>query len=604
MSRHQSKSLFTAIVKVLLITALVPVIVFGAYMFIIDSRMIKAELFDKQSFMNMTVENTVRSFFGKKRGLLRSFLNFHYVYAKHPGINRGDLQSMMGMYPQDINAIAFMDNKGVIRNAIGNLNLTTGRNGELNAIKYLSLNKGEDYIGVIKTESGGRHSIVISVPYMENKKVQGVLIARISLAEMVESLEDIFVEGMFYGIFTTDGNVIASSTPVTEDIVNALKSMNGKRSVEAKFSDGKKHLITTSVISATGWIVYVQQPSQTWTRIISKNSESVYIVLGMIVGVIIFVLLLSKVAIKPIVQPMKLLEDAAAALSKGQYDYLPKIDKIPDNEVGDLFSAFIKMSQSLKEQREDILKAEKNLSDTNAILERKVEERTRALGRATDALVKKERLAAIGELASIISHEIRNPLAVISNSSKLIKAIVGEENPKLQKQFNIIDSEVRQANRIVEEVLGYARDRKQILTEVDLNTYVKELIATQPVPENIKVETLLDEQSAVIKIDAEEMKQALRNLIGNAVEVMPSGGTLNIGTKVGKKVVCICISDEGVGMGEDTLLKIFTPFFTTKARGTGLGLAVVKKAVGNNKGKMFVESEKGSGTKFKIYLRR
>jgi len=236
--------------------------------------------------------------------------------------------------------------------------------------------------------------------------------------------------------------------------------------------------------------------------------------------------------------------------------------------------------------------------------EQKMAEHSGMFVKTADERVKKERLAAIGEMASIISHEIRNPLAVISNSAKLIRAITGEDNPKLQRQFSIIDNEVRQANRIVEEVLGYARNRKQILSRVRINDYMKEVALSQSLPSNIRLEQHYCAENPVISVDAEEMKLAFRNIIANAVDVMPSGGVLCVGTRCGKKAVEISIKDEGIGMGEETRLKLFTPFFTTKARGTGLGLAVVKKAVQNNRGKVFVESEKGEGTLFKIYLKR
>ena len=239
----------------------------------------------------------------------------------------------------------------------------------------------------------------------------------------------------------------------------------------------------------------------------------------------------------------------------------------------------------------------------NQDLEKRVEDRTRQLKTATNELVKAERLAAIGQMASIISHEIRNPLAVISNATRLIKTLVKPTDQKLNKQFNIIEDEIRQANSIISEVLGYARTRDMIFTTVEVNSYLRELVLSYPVPSHISVQENLDQESARIKVDAEEIKQALRNLIANAIEAMPTGGTLTVGSQVGKRLVCIYIQDTGAGISEEVRKEMFSPFFTTKARGTGLGLAVVRKAIARHKGKLFIKSELGRGSCFRIYVR-
>ena len=261
------------------------------------------------------------------------------------------------------------------------------------------------------------------------------------------------------------------------------------------------------------------------------------------------------------------------------------------------------MSQTLSKRQKELISAQQTLSQMNQVLEKRVEERTRELKQATNELVRTERLAAIGQMASIISHEIRNPLAVISNATRLIKTILKPTDPKIVKQFSIIEDEIRQANGIISEVLGYARTREMILSLVDVNSYLRELITSYPMPSAVSVVDELDPETVRIKVDVEEMKQALRNVISNAVESMPMGGTLTIGSQVGRRLVCIYIKDTGSGVSEEVRKEMFTPFFTTKARGTGLGLAVVRKAITRHKGKLFIKSELGKGTSFRIYLK-
>ena len=277
--------------------------------------------------------------------------------------------------------------------------------------------------------------------------------------------------------------------------------------------------------------------------------------------------------------------------------------EIPNNEIGELASAFVDMSTALHMRRQELIRAQAELAQVNQALEKRVEERTRELKNASSELVKAERLAAIGQMASIISHEIRNPLAVISNATRLIKMLVTSPDPKLTKQFGIIDAEIKQANSIISEVLGYARTRDLILTTVDLNSYLRELLLSYPFIPGITLKEELDAESVRIKVDAEEIKQAIRNVVSNAIEAMPNGGTLTVGTKVGKRLVCIYIADQGPGITDEVRRKMFAPFFTTKARGTGLGLAVVGKAISRHKGKLFIQSKPGKGTCFQIYLK-
>ena len=265
------------------------------------------------------------------------------------------------------------------------------------------------------------------------------------------------------------------------------------------------------------------------------------------------------------------------------------------------------MMDSLKLKTEKILVVQKDLENANQTLETKVEARTRELKSVLDELIKKERLVTIGQMASIVSHEIRNPLAVIKNSAYLIKTKIDNldiEDPKVERHLSIIDSEIKQANDIISEILGFARTRDLQLNPNNINAYLRDIISSSIVPDNVEIMDEISEQDAKVNIDAEEIKQAIRNLIGNAVEILAEKdtGKIVVSTKIKANAVKISISDNGPGMDEETKEKIFTPFFTTKARGTGLGLAVVKKAINRHNGKIKVLSKLGKGSIFNIYL--
>jgi signal transduction histidine kinase len=276
-----------------------------------------------------------------------------------------------------------------------------------------------------------------------------------------------------------------------------------------------------------------------------------------------------------------------------------------DNEIGDLSIRLARMLDTIKIKFDLLSEQQHDLEELNQSLELRVGSRTKELKTALNELIKKERLAAIGQMASIVSHEIKNPLAVISNSVYLIKARLGDNiEPKVLKNINVIEGEIKQANGIIEEILGYARSREQILSIVDLTLYVKEILSSYPIPNNIKIETSFHAEPLYIKIDTEEMKQAIRNIMGNAFEVMQEGGTFVVKTKLENGKALVSFRDTGPGIPSEIQTKIFTPFFTTKARGTGLGLAVVRKVATRNKAEIILNSIVGKGTKITLLFNK
>ena len=306
-----------------------------------------------------------------------------------------------------------------------------------------------------------------------------------------------------------------------------------------------------------------------------------------------------------ITQPVRLLREAADRLGKGQFEDLPEVVTTND-EIGDLAQTFVGMSDSLREKTGELIHAKEELEKYGKDLQKRVEARTRELKAAQDELIKKERLAAIGQMASVVGHEIRNPLAVINNSIYFIKTKLGqsgEPDPKLGKHIKIIESEIQQANGIINEILTYSRQRELKPERVSLNAWLEELLSVYPFPAHIKVDKQFAPGDPMVDIDTTEMQQAVRNLIGNGIEVMPQQGTVRIRTfLVDGNAVAIEVGDSGPGIPPDVLDKIFAPFFTTKARGTGLGLAVVRKVIDRHKGKVEVDSVVGKGTVFRLYL--
>ncbi len=606
MKNFTRSSLFYGIIKVLSLATLVPVIIVGFYMLNLDEQLIKRELYERQRVLVGSVETSLRSFLARRIGLLRIYAQMHNsVLGPHIALTKEDLKYFMSEYPE-FKALAVLDVSGGQKFSEGDINISSGKSGEINAIKYICIQNGEPYIGIVKIH-GEEKKILLAVPIKDAANhTSGALAAEITIDDVLSDVGDMFPSqgGMFSAVFTQDSRLIYSSKPLNAAMFKNYAETAIESNSEFKDDEGIKYLSTKGIITSLGWVVYIGQPATHWTRLFIRDKNSIKDIIIMVFCVAVFIYLAGRFFIKPVIDPLKELQYAAYKVGQENFKDLPRIEDMPSNEIGDLAKSFLVMAASLKKRKIQAESAAKELEEINKFLEEKVEERTRDLNAAAERLVQKERLAAIGEIASVISHEIRNPLAVISNSAKLIKAMSPEGNAKLEKQFNIIEAEVRQANKIVEEVLGYARSRKPVVSRIEVNSYLKDLLFSYPWPENILLEEHLLKEPVYVKIDAEEMKQAVRNLISNAIEVMPNGGTLVVSAHTGARALCISVTDQGPGITEAEKQKIFSPFYTTKARGTGLGLAVVKKAVLNNKGKIFVKSILDKGTTFYIYFKR
>ncbi|MEM3704232.1 MAG: ATP-binding protein, partial [Candidatus Bathyarchaeia archaeon] len=235
-------------------------------------------------------------------------------------------------------------------------------------------------------------------------------------------------------------------------------------------------------------------------------------------------------------------------------------------------------------------------------LEQKVEERTRELRETQERLLRTQRMAVIGELAGMVGHDLRNPLTSMASATYYLKkriSQIGDE--KLVEMLNLIEKNIAYSNKIISDLLDYSIEIKLAITETSPEDIVKEALATVEIPRNIKVVKSVDNKLRM-KADFEKMKRVFMNLIKNAVEAMPNGGTLTIkSVKKGDKVIFI-ISDTGVGMPEEVLKKVWTPLFTTKAKGMGFGLAICKRFVEAHGGIITVKSAPGKGTTFTFTL--
>jgi signal transduction histidine kinase len=220
-----------------------------------------------------------------------------------------------------------------------------------------------------------------------------------------------------------------------------------------------------------------------------------------------------------------------------------------------------------------------SLREIREQLEQKVEERTLELKKSQEQLLKAQRYAVIGELAGMVGHDLRNPLTSIAGAA-----------------YNISYS-----NKIINDLLDYSRDINLDLTECTPKSVIKEVLALVQIPDNVRVANLAGNKPK-LKADVEKLKRAFVNLVKNATDAMSKGGTLTINSKQSKGKVDFAFADTGTGMSKCVVAKIFTPLFTTKAKGMGFGLAICKRIMEAHGGKISVESTLGKGTTFTATL--
>ena len=223
------------------------------------------------------------------------------------------------------------------------------------------------------------------------------------------------------------------------------------------------------------------------------------------------------------------------------------------------------------------------------------------LKEAEEQLIISEKMAALGRLASCVSHELRNPLAIIQNSTYYLKHKFIDQDAKLQKHLDIIEHEINSSNKIIDELLGFCRTTKSDLVSSDINKAIESSISRIHLKPVISIQKNLAADLPPVAIDRDQIHQVFVNLISNAqYSMVKNGGKIVITTRQNKGTVEVEIKDRGCGIPASDLDKLFDPFFTTKTKGIGLGLAITKSIIQKHRANISVNSVVGKGTAFFI----
>jgi PAS domain S-box-containing protein len=266
-----------------------------------------------------------------------------------------------------------------------------------------------------------------------------------------------------------------------------------------------------------------------------------------------------------------------------------------------------KAEEALKQRTEQLEQTQIKLEENAVQLEEYANQMEELASQRLEQLKVSERMAAIGATAGMVGHDIRNPLQAITSDLYLAKeglAFCSDNEGKKEALQSIIEIEknVDYINKIVQDLQDYARPLNPNPGEADLKQIIEKLLSKNGIPENVKVTVKVEDEARKIVADADYLNRVLYNLVTNAVQAMPKGGNLTIRVYKEKSDVIITVKDTGVGIPKVIQSKMFTPMFTTKSKGQGFGLPVVKRMTESLGGAVSFESQEGKGTTFTIRL--
>jgi signal transduction histidine kinase/CheY-like chemotaxis protein len=367
-------------------------------------------------------------------------------------------------------------------------------------------------------------------------------------------------------------------------------------------------------IVGTPWMVLIEFPDDVVLKPVGGFVKRM-----LIIGAFLFVMGVASAFVlsRNITGPLYELTAGATAISRGDHSRTVNIDR--RDELGQLATAFNAMVEKLRESQREL---ERKVQDRTAQLEDANRRLDEALHHTEKQLVQSQKLEAVGRLAGGISHDFNNLLTVILGYTDISKRNLKEGDPLLRNLEEISKASERAAS-LTRQLLAFSRKQVMQPKVFDLNIVVSDLrkMLRRMIGEDVELRVSLEPEIGNIKADPSQLEQVIMNLVVNARDAMPKGGKLSIETSniyldesyarehvsvVPGEYVMLAISDTGCGMDEETRQQIFEPFFTTKepGKGTGLGLSMVYGIVRQSGGNIWVYSEEGTGTTFKIYFPR
>ncbi|MDG6026178.1 MAG: HAMP domain-containing protein [Candidatus Brocadia sp.] len=303
-----------------------------------------------------------------------------------------------------------------------------------------------------------------------------------------------------------------------------------------------------------------------------------------------------------LVSPLRHMANITLDIASGNLTRM--IDVQSRDEIGQLSINFNEMTRSLKASHDEKEKIMEQLRDHIKGLYNTNKE----LKETQERLLRSEKLATVGKLASGVGHELRNPLGAIKNALFLLNknvsvAHVRGEGKKFNTFMEIIEKETDRSIKIVNDLLGFSRTVKPMVSPANVRALIESSLSRVRIPEKVNKIVYAEDSLPPILVDATQIEQVFINLIQNACEAMPMGGLLTIrAQKEGSAALSTTFTDTGCGIPDNVKHMIFDPLFTTKSNGLGLGLALSHSIIQRHEGHIALESQEGKGTTFTVKL--
>ncbi len=454
----------------------------------------------------------------------------------------------------------------------------------------------------------------VSMPVINNNEIiVGTMTAGYLLNNNKAVIIDKFTKdlNLFSTIFLGDVRVCSNlplekniriiGTRLENDIVKVIREK--KNDYMARVKVGNKRYLAgyTLLYNNQNEVVGILGIAFSEKEIFALRDELMKIFILAVVFSAILALLVGLISGRTVIRSINKLRGGIEAFGRG--DFTHRLEIRSQDEIQELAEFFNKTMIQLMDDKQELEACSLNIQD----LETKVTKSATQLEATQKQLVEYERMAAMGRMAGALSHELRNVFAEIQASLYNLRTRIIKDCPQFLDYLKGIDESLNHANETLSNVLKFSYPKKLILSDVDINYLIDNILSFADIQAQIKNNKIQVERGfasglAQIKADGMQLREAILNLMVNAIQSMPQGGKLALFTDTDNSAVRIKIVDTGIGMSKETQANLFTPFFTTKSRGLGLGLCITKTIIHEHSGSIQVFSELGKGTTFIVSL--
>ncbi|BCB27458.1 hypothetical protein SKTS_23440 [Sulfurimicrobium lacus] len=425
--------------------------------------------------------------------------------------------------------------------------------------------------------------VIFAAPVYGNadrRKVVGVVVAHYRWA-VVQGILDRVDPAAWVHLLNREGSIIAkrSNDPFNLVFMPSMKQVDAGDAkagyaIASGHTHGEEETLKVEAAQSgvqdyhgSGWRLLLEQPSNKVFAPIRKMAmETTLLVFGVLLVVAVLFAILGRRFLRPLAE----LVEGVRQVEQGHLDH--KVVVRSKDEFGALADSFNVMVSKLREAQEE--------------------------------LVRKGKLAMLGQVASSVGHELRNPLGVMNNAVYFLQSMLDEGDDSVKEYLGIIRDEIARSERIVAELMNAVSTRPPDLAAHEVAYLVGEVLRKCALPSRVSITLDIPETLPAVRVDAIQLQQVLENLVINAVDAMPEGGILEFSAAEieGGTAVALDVRDSANGITPENMARLFQPLFTTKARGIGLGLVVAKNLIEANSGTVEVQSAPAKGTLVTITL--